>query len=108
MRRHHPLTTLIARALKTSLRPGVIPGSHRPGLHHSLAPLQRAHYIQSAHPDELHLISADPTWSDATFGVVGTELPSTVCEAQPGDVLFCAIPASTKMISAPFHPFLPA
>ena len=83
----------------------MIPGSHRPGLHHSLAPLQRAHYIQSAHPDELHLISADPTWSDATFGVVGTELPSTVCEAQPGDVLFCAIPASTKMISAPFRTF---
>ena len=70
----------------------MIPGSHRPGLHHALAPLQRAHYIESAHPDELHLISADPTWSDATFGVVGTELPSTVCEAQPGDVLFCAIP----------------
>ena len=70
----------------------MIPGSHRPGLHHSLAPLQRAHYVESVHPDELHLISADPTWSDATFGVVGTELPSTVCEAQPGDVLFCAYP----------------
>ena len=56
----------------------VLPASHTVESQVSLRRLQASHGLNTAHAD----------WAESTFGVPGPELPCTILESTPGDVLF--------------------
>ena len=70
-----PRSSVRCRSLRLSSRQH---RSHTVESQVSLRRLQACHGLNTAHAD----------WAESTFGVPGPELPCTILESTPGDVLF--------------------